>query len=179
MKIGVLGNVLLGLLAQRERTGYELTRDFDLSLANVWAASHSQIYPELAKLEGAGLIRKTDAGPRGSQRYAITPAGEESLRTWLAETSPGDNPRTEWMVRVFFLGMLPPAAAAAYFDAQRRRHEAKLERYRSFAADCSLDDPHTRWHRIALEAGIRHERAMAEWTAWAIATVENDAAPHS
>ena len=179
MKIGVLGNVLLGLLAQGERTGYELTRDFDLSLANVWAASHSQIYPELAKLEGAGLIRKTDAGPRGSQRYAITPAGEATVRTWLAETSPTDNPRTEWMVRVFFLGMLTPEAAGAYFTDQRRRHEAKLERYRTFAAECPLDDPDTRWHRIALEAGMRFEAAMADWAAWAIATEENDAAPHS
>src|SRR5580704_8923139 len=106
MKIGVLGNLLLGLLTAGERTGYELTRDFDLSLANVWAASHSQIYPELAKLETAGLIRKTEAGPRGSQRYAITPAGEGAVRTWLGETRPAANPRAEWMVRVFFLGLL-------------------------------------------------------------------------
>ena len=174
MTIGVLGNVLLGLLAQGERTGYELTRDFDLSLANVWAASHSQIYPELAKLEGAGLIRKTDAGPRVSQRYAITPAGEETVRTWLAETSPSDNPRTEWMVRVFFLGMLKPEAALAYFSDQRRRHEAKLERYRTFAAACSLDDPDSRWHRIALEAGMRSETALAEWAAWAIEALGED-----
>jgi PadR family transcriptional regulator AphA len=168
MKFGVLGNLLLGLLASGERTGYELTRDFDVSLANVWAASHSQIYPELAKLEAAGLIRKTAAGPRGSQRYAITPEGETSVRMWLAETSPLDNPRTEWMVRVFFLGMLPPAQAEAYFHDQQRLHAAKVERYRALAEECPADNTETRWQRIALEAGIRHESAMADWAAWAI-----------
>jgi len=88
-KVSVLGNILLGLLGSGGRTGYELTRDFDVSLANVWAASHSQIYPELAKLEGAGLIRKTEAGPRGSQRYAITPAGNDALRQLACRDAAG------------------------------------------------------------------------------------------
>ena len=176
MKIGVLAHLLLGLLAGGERTGYELTRDFDVSLANVWAASHSQIYPELAKLEAAGLIRKTDAGPRGSQRYAITDDGLAAVRTWLAETSPTDNPRSEWMVRVFFLGMLAPEAAVAYLTEQRRRHQQKLERYRTYAAECSLDDEATRWSRFALEAGMRFEAAMAEWASWAIDEVQRTAA---
>ena len=168
MKIGVLGNVLLGLLTGGERTGYELTRDFDVSLANVWAASHSQIYPELAKLEAAGFIRKTAAGPRGSQRYAITPEGESAVRHWLTETTPTENPRAEWMVRVFFLGMLAPEQAVSYVQAQARRHQEKLARYRTYAEQCPLDDPASRWQRIALEAGMRHESAMANWAAWAI-----------
>jgi len=169
MKVGVLGNILLGLLTDGERTGYELTRDFDISLANVWGASHSQIYPELAKLAAAGLIRKTDAGPRGSQRYAITPAGETAVRTWLAETRPSQDPRAEWMVRVFFLGQVRPDEAAAYLADQQQLHAAKLERYRAYAAECSLDDPAERWSRVALEAGMRFESAMADWAAWAVA----------
>jgi PadR family transcriptional regulator AphA len=171
-KISVLGNILLGLLSGAERTGYELTRDFDISLANVWAASHSQIYPELAKLEAAALIRKTDAGPRGSQRYAITATGKEALRHWLAETQPADHPRAERMVRVFFLGQLAPDQAATYLEGQQQQHKAKVERYRQYAELCSLDDPETRWDRIALEAGIRFESAMADWAAWAIDEVQ-------
>lgn len=172
MKVGVLGNILLGLLTGGEQTGYELTREFDLSLANVWAASHSQIYPELAKLEAAGLIRKGEAGARGSQPYSITPAGEAAVRTWLAETRPSVGARAEWMVRVFFLGLLPREAAVAYFADQQAEHAAKLERYRAYSANCSLDDSATRWSRIALEAGMRFESAMADWAAWAIAEIE-------
>jgi PadR family transcriptional regulator AphA len=174
MKIGVLGHLLLGLLASGERTGWELTRDFDTSLANVWAASHSQIYPELAKLEGGGLIRKTEAGPRGSQRYAITASGQATVESWLADTTPGHAPRAEALARVFFLGLLPKARAAAYLAAEEWRHRAKVAHYRAFAAECPLDDDATRWDRIALEAGIRAETALAEWAAWAIAALGED-----
>jgi PadR family transcriptional regulator AphA len=174
-KIGVLGNLLLGLLSSGERTGYELTRDFDVTLANVWAASHSQIYPELAKLQAAGLIRKTVAGPRGSQRYAITPDGETTVRTWLSETVPPDTPRAEWMVRVFFLGLVQTEQSIAYFQTQRQLHLAKLERYRALAAHCPIDDPEERWSRIALEAGMRHEAAMADWAAWAAGELQRTA----
>ena len=173
MKVGILGNILLGLLTGGERTGYELTRDFDVSLANVWGASHSQIYPELAKLEAAGLIQKTVAGPRGSQRYAITAAGESAVRAWLNETRPSDNPRAESIVRVFFLNLLAPEQAVAYLGDLEAGHRAHLERYRGYAEECSLDDPRTRWARVALEAGIRHEKAMAEWAAWARIEIES------
>ena len=174
MKIGVLGHLLLGLLAGGERTGWELTRDFDTSLANVWAASHSQIYPELAKLEGEGLIRKTDTGPRGSQRYAITASGRTAVETWLAETTASDSLRSERLARVFFLGMIPKARAVAYLAGDEQRHRAKLATYLAYAAECPLDDERTRWDRIALEAGIRSENALAEWAAWAIAALGED-----
>jgi PadR family transcriptional regulator, regulatory protein AphA len=172
MKIGVLGHLLLGLLAAGEKTGWELTSEFDTSLANVWAASHSQIYPELAKLEGGGLIRKTATGPRGSQRYAITGAGRSTVTAWLAETQPGDSPRSERLARVFFLGMLPTARASTYLAEEERLHRAKLARYLAFAAQCPLDEDATRWDRIALEAGIRVETALAEWAAWASTALE-------
>jgi DNA-binding PadR family transcriptional regulator len=171
MKVGVLGHLLLGLLAGGERTGWELTRDFDTSLANVWGASHSQIYPELAKLEAGALIRKAAAGPRGSQRYAITAAGQSAVEDWLANTAPSDSPRSERMARVFFLGMLPRERAVGYLAEEEQRHRAKLAHYLAFAAECPLDDEATRWDRIALEAGIRAETALAEWSAWAIAAL--------
>ena len=86
-----LRHSLLGLLAEQPRTGYELTRLFDESLLNVWPASHSQIYPELAKLAADGLIRQTASGSRGKKVYAITPAGLNEVMAWL-RTEP-DTPR--------------------------------------------------------------------------------------
>lgn len=173
MKIGVLGHLLLGLLTAGERTGYELTGDFDTTLANVWAASHSQIYPELAKLEAASLIRKTAVGPRGSQRYAITETGRTAVAAWLAETTPGDAPRSERIARVFFLGMLQRETAAHYLAMQEKQHRATLARYNAFAEACPLEGE-WRFHRIALEAGIRAETALADWAAWAITALGED-----
>src|ERR1019366_4258214 len=110
-------------------------------------------------------------------RYAITAPGDDAVRTWLSETSPVDNPRTEWMVRVFFLGLLPPEKSVAYFEEQQRMHASKAARYRSFAEHCPLGDAETRWSRVALEAGIRHETARAGWAAWTIAELQRPASP--
>ena len=53
---------LLGSLADQPRTGYELLKHFEQSLAYAWPASHSQIYPELARLLEDGLIEQTESG---------------------------------------------------------------------------------------------------------------------
>ena len=172
MSFGTLGHVLLGLLVGCERTGYELAHDFDASLANVWAAKHSQIYPELARLEALGLIRKTSTGPRGSQRYAITADGLAEVERWLTETEPADAPRSESMVRVFFLGMIAPEQAIAFLAGDRARHQLRLKRYQSIADRVPLNEPETRWSRIALEAGMRRETVMVDWASWAIGLVE-------
>jgi PadR family transcriptional regulator AphA len=169
MKLSTLGHALLGLLSAQPMTGYDLTAAFDQSLANVWSARHSQIYPELAKLQAAGLIEQTEAGPRGSKTYAATLAGEAEVRRWLEGRPPDDNLRSERLLRVFFLWMLNPVDAAAYLRGEAARHREHAERYEVMAEHIPLDrHPAERWGRITLEAGIRYERAMAEWADWAV-----------
>ena len=65
-----LRHALLGALADRPRTGYGLLKHFEQSLAYAWPASHSQIYPELARLRDEGLIEQTASGARGSRTSA-------------------------------------------------------------------------------------------------------------
>ena len=169
-----LGHALLGLLTAREMTGYELTHVFDQSLANVWSARHSQIYPELAKLQAAGLIRQTESGARGSKRYAATAAGSEAVRHWLSETAPPETLRSERMLRVFFLWLLKPDDARAYLEDEAARHRERLARYEETGKLIPADpNPEELWGRIALEAGIRFDRAMAEWAEWAAEQVRS------
>src|SRR5271170_6395219 len=86
---------ILGLLCGRELSGYDLAREFDLSLANVWSASHSQIYPELARLAADGLIEQVGSGPRGRKVYAATPAGRGEVLAWLRKHDPARELRVE------------------------------------------------------------------------------------
>jgi DNA-binding PadR family transcriptional regulator len=83
---------LLGSLADEPRTGYALLKHFEQSLAYAWPASHSQIYPELARLLEEGLIEQTETGARNSKTYAVTEAGLENIRRWLLETTPSTLP---------------------------------------------------------------------------------------
>jgi DNA-binding PadR family transcriptional regulator len=172
MVISALGHALLGLLSSDELTGYELMQAFDRSLAHVWSASHSQIYPELAKLQSAGLIHHTESGPRGSKRYSATDEGRAGVKRWLEQPPQPETVRSERLLRVFFLWMLRPDDARAYLRAEAARHREQLANYDAIAEHIPADaDDATCWSRISLEAGIRYERAMAEWADWAAAAV--------
>jgi PadR family transcriptional regulator AphA len=47
---------LLALLRVGPLSGYDLQKQFSLSVGHVWHAPDSQIYPELRKMEAAGLV---------------------------------------------------------------------------------------------------------------------------
>jgi PadR family transcriptional regulator AphA len=114
-----LRHALLGLLWLQPGTGYELTQRFDFSLSNAWHASHSQIYPELGKLEAAGMAEVVEEGARRSRTYAATDAGREELRRWLLETEPNRSQRNETALRWFLVFLLEP-------DERRRVFEGEL-----------------------------------------------------
>ena len=78
-------HVLLALLHVQPGTGYELAQSSTMATEPVWAATHSQIYPLLRKLEEDGLVESA-RGVRGQRLerivYSITAAGERELREW-------------------------------------------------------------------------------------------------
>jgi DNA-binding PadR family transcriptional regulator len=158
---------LLGLLAECPMSGYELTKTFE-GPANVWSARHSQIYPELARLLADGLIREHERGGRNRKTYAITNEGLRAVRGWLTQTEPDRTVRDDSFLRVFFLWLVPNAQAEAYLRQELEYHRTKLARYEAMAEGWHSTDPAERSNRIALQAGILHERALAEWAEWAL-----------
>src|SRR5213595_1653271 len=77
--------VILGMLALGRQTGYEIKSLVDVSTRFFWAASYGQIYPELKRLEQAGLIRGKEDRTNGRKRrsYELTAAGRKTLHDWL------------------------------------------------------------------------------------------------
>jgi PadR family transcriptional regulator AphA len=166
-----LRHALLGLIAERPMSGYELSKRF-AGPAHVWSAKHSQIYPELARLLQAGQIRHAESGPRGRQTYQITEAGLRTLREWLTETKPDRTARDESFLRVFFLWLIEPEEARAYLQGELEHHRSLLAHYEEIRPPGRQPrSPAERWSEICLEAGILHERALAEWAEWALAQV--------
>ena len=80
--------VILGLLSIGPRSGYEIKATVDRSTRFFWAASYSQIYPELRRLEREGLIEGEESpnGGRARRVYSLTAAGREELEAWLGGT---------------------------------------------------------------------------------------------
>ena len=43
----LLKNILLGLINEKPKTGYDLKKEFDTEIGEFWSVKHSQIYLEL------------------------------------------------------------------------------------------------------------------------------------
>src|SRR6201989_1726255 len=95
---------VLGLLAIKPWSSYELTQQMERSLGHMWPRAASKLYEEPKKLVAHGLARASQdqVGHRPRTVYAITAKGRRALATWLQE--PGDGPVLEWeqLVKVFF-----------------------------------------------------------------------------
>lgn len=82
-----LRHALLAILTAEEMSGYDLVKYFDGTVEYVWSAPHSQIYPELRKMESLNLIAAMEV-PRGEKAtkriYSITEDGTRELREWAA-----------------------------------------------------------------------------------------------
>jgi PadR family transcriptional regulator AphA len=170
-----LRHALLGALAEHPRTGYGLTRHFEQSLAYAWPASHSQIYPELARLLEDGLIEETETGPRNSRTYAVTETGLRELRHWLTETTPDRRVRSDAALRTFFLWLLEPEVAQAQVERELAHSRRILEELEAIRAEPRGPTRKEHAYLIALEGGIRSTETRLEWLAWALEQVSSPA----
>ncbi|MFI8961820.1 PadR family transcriptional regulator [Streptomyces sp. NPDC053493] len=167
-----LRHALLGLLSERPASGYDLLKRFETSLANVWPATQSQIYTELTKLAGAGLITVSAEGPRGRKEYALTDEGLAELRQWLTGTAPQRNVRSDILLRVFFLGVLPPEQGRAYLTGLAEMSEREHQELVRLMESIDWGDDDLSVHgRIALEYGLRFNAMRREWAEWAAAQI--------
>ena len=165
-----LRHAVLGLLVVQPATGYELARRFDASLANAWHASHSQIYPELAKLDAEGMVEVVGEGPRRSRTFAATDAGRDELRRWMLESEPVRSQRNETAVRWFLVALLDPAD-------RRTVLERELEHAESYAAmlrEISDRIGATGGHPFAptVDLGLRTTTVMRDWLREQLADAE-------
>ena len=97
-------HALLGLLALRPWTTYELTKQVRRSLEWFWPRAERKLYDEPKRLVAAGFAtaREEYTGRRKRTVYEITPAGRDALAAWLREPSAPPSAENEAMVRVFF-----------------------------------------------------------------------------
>jgi PadR family transcriptional regulator, regulatory protein AphA len=149
--------VLLGFLKGRPRTGYEIKALIDRSVRFFWNASVSGIYPELKRLEEAGLLRSHEDGRRTT--YEMTDAGRAALRDWLtADETPSYELRHEGMLKLFFADGLDDADQLELVRRMREAHEAKMAQLQALRADAERAGG---WAATMRDFG-------EDWNAWAI-----------
>ena len=118
---------LLALLRVGELSGYELQKQFSLSVGHVWHAPDSQIYPELRKMEAEHLIEGEDQprGQRATRRvYHVTDAGDRAFLDWMQTPLEYPRVRDPAHLRAAYLETATPEAGREFF----RRHIVQWER---------------------------------------------------
>jgi PadR family transcriptional regulator, regulatory protein AphA len=136
MRLSGTAVVILGLLALRPRSGYEIKQTVDRSTRYFWSASFGQIYPELRRLAKAGLVEGEDT-PTGARRktvYRITAAGRDEFQAWLADPAFGLELRDEGLLKLFFADLLSSEQALALVRARREVHQRWLDQLRAIDA---------------------------------------------
>jgi PadR family transcriptional regulator AphA len=163
MKMTAVTPVVLGLLALRPRSGYDIKTIVDRSTRFFWAASYGQIYPELKRLEEEGLIEGEDRpnGGRSRRVYTLTPAGHEALVEWMRSEITTIELRDESLLRLFFADALPQEEALLLLEGRKRGHEAYLEVLREIQALPGGADP--TFVDLVLRWGIDFNEWGARW----------------
>ncbi|WP_225846197.1 PadR family transcriptional regulator [Streptomyces sp. HPF1205] len=162
---------LLGLLAEGPASGYDLARRFQEGIGSVWPAQHPQIYSELNRLSKAGLIEVDSHGPRRRTAYRITDAGLAEVRRWLSEDEVDHSVRMEILLRSFFFWLMDPDDLKSRLAEEQKYFEQFASTLRAYAGAKDRGEwgtsRRTRAQRIAVEAAIRMNEALADWARWA------------
>ena len=173
-----LAHVILGLLQQQERTGYDLkTQCFDDCIAHLWQADQAQIYRTLDKLETQGWIICTleiQHDRPNRKIYRITEAGEAELTRWLQTHQPLPVLREPLLVQLYFAAYLSDEAIVHLLEQEFEARRKKLAECEAIAASTLGDLQRSReqkLHRLVLELAIQREQTYLDWLKGAIATL--------
>lgn len=112
---------ILGMLTLKPMSGYEIRQLMSQSIAHFWSESYGQLYPSLKKLETGGLVNKrTEPGQKRDKHvYTVTPEGRERLQEWLAMAPRPQPPRSELLLKLFFLSAESPPISAEHVARAR------------------------------------------------------------
>jgi DNA-binding PadR family transcriptional regulator len=172
-----LGYAVLGLLAREELSGYDLKRWMERPLGYFWSAGHSQIYPELARLEEEGFVTHKvveQSGKPDKKVYRITAEGFGALEEWVIQPPVPRPVRDELTLKAYSVWLADKEESARLFRGEGLRHEEQLEHYEEIRArlesehEGELRSPDSPWFAVyaTLRRGIGYEREYAEWCRW-------------
>jgi DNA-binding PadR family transcriptional regulator len=176
---------VLAVLALRDHSTYELTKQMRFSLHYLWPRAESNVYAEPKRLVAAGLAesRRESVGERKRTVYSITAAGKAALASWLASPSSRQRYESEAVLKILFcengeLDDLRQAIRAIRDDAL-----AALAHWQGVADlyESGDGDYPGRFGQSALVARLLGEQqaATARWAMWAERVVDGWAEPGS
>jgi DNA-binding PadR family transcriptional regulator len=175
---------VLAALLEGEASGYELSKTFDVSLANFWPATPQQLYRELERLAQDGLVRaRTVQQERrpNKRMFTLTEAGRAELSAFAAE--PPRRPtavRDELLIKIQAMDGGDPDVTRALIEERGCWARGKLDRYRRVRDRLLAGRTEEEYLRTAdrvgpyltLMAGIAFEEENVRWCERVLAILE-------
>jgi PadR family transcriptional regulator, regulatory protein AphA len=152
MGLSATSAALLGQLAWRDQTTYELVKAMSGNIRFFWPRAESHVYREVKRLTSGGLATASrgSTGRRPRTTYSITAAGRTALAGWLAGPPGGVALEHEPLLRVFLASSGRREDLLRAVDAAREQARAML------AIGDSIGDLYlTRRHPFQEEVHIR------------------------
>lgn len=135
-----LREAILGLLAMKPMTGYDLSRSYRRALQQIWYAPLGQVYPTLRTMQRDGLLKvsiKVQHHRPNRKIYSLTAEGRKTLLAWLAYPAALPRMHHEFIHKLFQLSSIDATQRLDLVDEyikrcrdwakDLRRAEAKLE----------------------------------------------------
>lgn len=178
-KLTTTSYAILGLLALRPWTAYELSQQMRRSVGEFWPRAERGIYEEPKNLVGHGFASASDErqGRRSRTIYAITPAGRRALRAWLGLG--GSTPpqfESEAVLRIAFAehGRAEDALATL---AELQEQARELSRHatgvaRSYVEGQGLYPERVHVISLVIRFFADYYELLESWAAWASSQIE-------
>jgi len=169
-----LKHAIIAALKDGEATGYELSKRFDISVANFWPATPQQIYRELDRLESDGMLdaKLVEQTSRPNKRlFSVTAAGHDELSEFIRATARPTAIRDDLLVKVVALGEDNAEDVKAAIEERLERCEGKLALYANLKSGLLGDLTEGEYlasesrpgDYLALLAGISFEESNRSW----------------
>lgn len=127
-----LDNGILGFLAIKPLSGYDIKKLFAISASYFWPADQSQIYRSLKKLveDDCVELKECSRGLTVERKvYEITQKGHERLYAWVTNPSASDFiARLPQVMQLFFSGALSREEQLQFLDNQRKINDDLIQR---------------------------------------------------
>lgn len=121
--------LILGLLAQRAMSGYDIKKHVQTALGAVTNASYGTLYPTLHKLLAEGAVEMQVIPQKGrpvKKLYQITGQGKQELQEWLRQPPAADQIRREFLLKLYLASDLTRQDLLSLLAARRGETEATL-----------------------------------------------------
>jgi DNA-binding PadR family transcriptional regulator len=170
-------------LLEGEASGYELSKRFDVSVANFWTATPQQLYRELERLENDGLIdaRVVEQERRPNKRvWRLTEAGDAELYAFTTRPARPAALRDDLLVKLQAIDAGDPAAVRTSLEERLSHARAKLalyDRIRARLLDGRSEEEHLRDAErigpyLTLMGGRMYEQQNIRWCKRALVALD-------